>query len=213
MRILSLSPAAMLFVLGGCSGDAPTYDGISMIDFFPFDGARDAEYVNDDTTVGWKMLAHMVPEPEVIDNREIATFEYRKDDGTLLYAVKWSVRSHQPIQIEAWADGTGEFVTFDPPIAVADSAMLTGESVTTETGGMTFTGTYVGPEDCTVIWGGLDWEDCAHIRLDDGDGDDMAGPKFAGDYWFVTRYGQAWARTTGYTQPWKLSDYDWDTGA
>ena len=213
MRILSLSSASMLFVLGGCSGDAPTYDGISMIDFFPFDGARDAEYVNDDTTVGWKMLAHMVPEPEVIDNREIATFEYRKDDGTLLYAVKWSVRSHQPIQIEAWADGTGEFVTFDPPIAVADSAMLTGESVTTETGGMTFTGTYVGPEDCTVIWGGLDWEDCAHIRLDDGDGDDMAGPKFAGDYWFVTRYGQAWARTTGYTQPWKLSDYDWDTGA
>jgi len=213
MRILSLSSASMLFVLGGCSGDAPTYDGISMLDFFPFDGARDAEYVNDDTTVGWKMLAHMVPEPEVVDNREIATFEYRKDDGTLLYAVKWSVRSHQPIQIEAWADGTGEFVTFDPPIAVADYAMLTGESVTTETGGMTFTGTYVGPEDCTVIWGGLDWEDCAHIRLDDGDGDDMAGPKFAGDYWFVTRYGQAWARTTGYTQPWKLSDYDWDTGA
>jgi hypothetical protein len=184
-----------------------------MIDFFPFDGGRDAEYVNDDTTVGWKMLAHMVPEPEVVDNREIATFEYRMDDGTLLYAVKWSVRSHQPIQIEAWADGTGEFVTFDPPIAVADSAMLTGESVTTETGGMTFTGTYVGAEDCTVIWGGLEWEDCAHIRLDDGDGDDMAGPKFAGDYWFVTRYGQAWARTTGYTQPWKLSDYDWDTGA
>ena len=212
MRILAPS-ASLLFILAGCTGEGPTYSGTSMTDFFPFDGGRDAEYVNDDTTVAWHLLTHMVPETVVVDNRETATWEYRMDDGTLLYAVKWSVRSNQPVQIEAWADGTGEFVTFDPPIVVANAFMLSNDSVTTETGGMTFTSTYIGPEDCTVIWGGLEWEDCAHIRIDDGDGDDMAGPKFAGDYWLVTRYGQAWATTTGYAQPWKLSDYDWDIGA
>ena len=48
-----------------------------------------------------------------------------------------------------------------------------------------------------------------HIRLDDGDGDDMAGPNFAGDYWLVQRYGPAWMHLTGYTEKWNLARYEW----
>ena len=204
--------AMLLLSLAACDGNGVNYPGTTMTDYFPFDGGRDATYVNADTEgVPWHLVTHKVEPTEQFEGREIATFEYSKEDGTLLYSVKWSVESQQPIQIEGWADGTGEFTMFDPPLVVAEYQMHSDSSVTTETGGYSWTSTYYGPEDCPVLWGGLDWTDCAHIRIDDGDGDDNAGPKFAGDYMFVTRYGAAWMTTTGYQQ-WTLSDYDWDTG-
>lgn len=204
--------ATLLLSLLACDGGGATFKGTSMIEYFPFDGSRDATYVNADTAgVPWHLLVHKVEPTENVDGREIATFEYAMEDGTLLYAVKWSTQSQSPIQIEAWADGTADFTVFDPPINVSDAYMHSDTSVTTETGGTTYTSTFFGPEDCPVLWGGLDWTGCAHIRIDDGDGDDNVGPKFAGDYWFVTRYGAAWMTTTGYQQ-WTLSDYNWDTG-
>ncbi len=200
-----------LFLLAACEGSKTTYSGTAMGVYFPFDGGRDAEYVNADTNVAWHLMLHKVEPTETTEGREVATFEQSMDTGELLYSVKWSVSSQQPIQIEGWSEGTGEFQIFDPPLVVANANMHSDESVSTETGGRSWTSTFFGPEDCPVLWGGLEWEDCAHIRIDDGDGDDNVGPAFAGDYWFVTRYGPAWMTTTGYAQ-WTLSDYDWDSG-
>ena len=83
-----LAAAILASVLAGCTGQGPIYDGTSMVGFFPFDGDRDAEYVNEDTSIAWHLMVHKVPETTVVDNRETATFEYSMDDGTLLYAVK-----------------------------------------------------------------------------------------------------------------------------
>lgn len=214
---LSALPLSVLTTTG-CAGGGSQYNGTSMAEYFPFDGGRHGEFVNNDSTVPYHLLTEKLEPTELDeDSRETATFEVSKDDGTLLYAVKWSVRSNQAVRIEAWADysaGVGAaFTVFDPPIDVVDAFMQIGDTTETSTGGMNFTGTYVGPEDCPVLWGGLDWEDCAHIKLDDGDGDDSAGPKFAGDYWVVARYGQAWMQLTGDAEAWKLSDYVWDTGS
>lgn len=208
----SLVSLAVL-ALAGCSGGGAAYNGTSMTEYFPFDGGRDGEFVNADSTIGYHLLTHKVEPTELAeDGRETATFEVSKDDGTLLYSVKWSVRSNEPVRIEAYSEGTADFTVYDPPIDVVDAFMITGDTIESSTAGMNFTGTYLGPEDCPVLWGGLDWTDCAHINLDDGDGDTTTGPKFAGDYWLVARYGQAWMTLTGDTQPWQLSDYQWDTG-
>ncbi len=215
MRLFPVAIPVALALLAGCGGPpTDSWNGTVMADFFPSDGSRDAEYVNDDSTnVTWHMLTHEVqPVETASDTRVTYTLEYSKDDGTLLYAVKWSVRSNQPVRIEAYAEGTADFTVYDPPIDVVNADMVSGDAVTTTTGGTTFTGTYVGPEDCPVLWGGLSWTGCAHITIDDGDGDNTKGPLFAGDYWLVARYGEAWLQTTGFTQPWKLSDYNWDTG-
>lgn len=210
--------APVIAALCGCPGGGSQYNGTSMVEYFPFDGGRDGEFVNNDSTIAYHQLTHKVEPTELAeDGRETATFEVSTNDGTLLYAVRWSTRSNQPVRIEAWADysagADSAFTVFDPPIDVVDAFMRSGDTMETSTGGTTFTGTYVGPEDCPVLWGGLDWEDCAHIRLDDGDGDDSVGPKFAGDYWVVARYGQAWMQLTGDAEAWRLSDYTWDTGS
>ena len=90
--------AALLLSLTGCDTGGTTYQGTSMVEYFPFDGGRDATYVNADTEgVPWHLMAHKVEPTENVDGREIATFEYSMEDGTLLYAVKWSTQSQQPI--------------------------------------------------------------------------------------------------------------------
>jgi hypothetical protein len=204
--------SVLLTLLLACSGGDTTYKGTQMSEYFPYDGSRQAEYFNEDVdNVTWKMVVDKLEPTEMMGNYEVVTFEWSNyDNAEIVGAVKWSSGSGDGIHIHGFAEGTGEFVMFDPPIAFTDDSdyMQVGASVTTETGGYTFTSTYVGNESCPVQWG-LDWEGCVHIRLDDGDGDDMAGPNFAGDYWLVQRYGPAWMHLTGYTEKWNLARYEW----
>jgi hypothetical protein len=207
-----------LLLAVGCTGGGSTYgyQGLKMSPYFPMDGERQAEYANEDVdNVPWKLEVEKVDETETSGSTEIVTWEqYRDDTAELVGAVKWSADSSDGIQIHAYAVGTDDFTVFDPPIAVSDNSdyMNRGDSVVTETGGMTFTSTFVEVVDCPVQWG-LDWEDCVHMRIDDGDGDDTVGPIFAGDYWLVTRYGPAWMHTTGYDDKWNLAHYDWSNEA
>ena len=199
--------------LTACTGTTPTFDGTKMSDFFPQDGDRQAEYINEDSTnIAWKLVVEKIEPVEMIDEVEVVTWEWsRSDTGEVIGSVKWSSNSQDSIRIHGYeVTATGESVMFTTPIAIApdDDDMLSGESVTTTTDGWTVTSTLVGKEDCSVNWG-MDWEDCVHIRLDDGDGDDMVGLPFAGDYHLVQRYGPAWMHLTGYAEKWNLADYDW----
>lgn len=199
-------------LLVACDGGLVDYKGTQMSEFFPYDGSRQAEYFNEDVdNVDWKLVVEKVEPVEQIGAYEVVTFEWSNySTGEIVGAVKWSSSSGDGIHIHGYSVGTGDVTTFDPPIAFTDDDdyMKAGESVTTQTGGMTFTATFVGVEDCPVQWG-LEWEDCLHIELDDGDGDDSAGPIFAGDYWLVQRYGPAWMHLTGYSEKWNLARYDW----
>ena len=199
-------------VLLACVDNRPEFKGTKMSPYFPMDGERTAEYNNGDVEgVPWKLVVEKVDQIERVNEEDVVTFEwYRDDTGELLGAVKWSATSGEGIKIHAFAQGVEDFTTFDTPVLVSeeDDTMTRGSSVTTETNGYTFTSTLVGFEDCPVDWG-LEWEDCAHISIDDGDGDDMTGPNFAGDYWLVQRYGPAWMELTGYPQKWNLAHYEW----
>ncbi|MDP2314076.1 MAG: hypothetical protein Q8P41_14335 [Pseudomonadota bacterium] len=202
-----------LVLLVACVDNKPNFPGTKMSPYFPMDGGRQAEYNNEDPTgVPWQLVVEKIEPVEMVDEEEVVTFEWSNHDtGEIVGAVKWSASSGDGIKIHAFSVGTGDFTTFDTPVLVSDDddLMLRDDTVTTETNGYTFTATLVGFEDCTVDWG-LDWEDCAHINLDDGDGDDTTGPIFAGDYWLVQRYGPAWMQLTGYEEKWNLAHYDWD---
>ena len=200
-------------VLLGCQPAAPGYPGTKMNEYFPFDGEREAEYINDDIeNVPWKLVIEKISPTELVDTAEVVEMEWTNfDTGDVLGSVRWSSDSSNSVQIHGYSDAAGEYITFDTPIQVTDDSnyMRKGDSVVTETNGFTFTSTLVGVESCPVIWTTDDWE-CEHILIDDGDGDDMAGPLFAGDYWLVTRYGPAWMKLTGDDQKWVLGHYDWD---
>lgn len=205
----------LLSALVACDGGTTTFRGTQISGYFPYDGQRTAEYVNEaPEEVPWKLVVEKIEPTERVGDLEIVTFEWSKKEGSditgIVGSVKWSSVDGDGVQIHGYSVGTDAFVTFDPPVQVSDDDdyMKVGESVTTETGGYTFTSTFVGVEDCPVQWG-LDWEDCLHFTIDDGDGDDNAGPIFAGDYWVVQRYGPAWMHLTGYEAKWNLAHYEW----
>jgi hypothetical protein len=201
-----------VLALVACGGSTTTYKGTQMSDFFPLDGdVRQAFYTSEGGANGQDLVITKLLPTENIDGNEVVTLEYGLEsdaDGsieTVIGAVKWS--NDDGIQIYAWSEGAGgEFTVYDPPVVVAKSTWLRDDPVETVTGGLTFTSTFVGFENCPVTWG-EEWDDCAHIRLDDGDGDDSVGPMFAGDYWLVTRYGIAWMQNTGTATYWDLKNH------
>jgi hypothetical protein len=212
---------ATLALLAACDPE-PTFKGTGPLnEYFPYDGERQALYYYAGTAstdsggagIGYNLLVDKLESVEEIDDVEVVTFTYTKvylDDTTeLLGQIKWMSDS-DGVRVYAYAEGLDDFITFEHPIEVTSNTnyMHTGDSVETQTDGYTFTCTYVGQEDISVQWG-LDWEGAVHFRIDDGDGDDMIGPFFAGDYWLVTRYGPAWMHLTGYEDKWDLADYDW----
>lgn len=210
----------LALTLACTSGSTTTYKGTKMDEFFPMEGGRQATYVNEDANVPYQLEMEKVSDFEQVGDRQVWTFEYYDDQTfSLVAGVKWSVVPGDAVQIHGWSDASGSSTTYDPPVNVTDPSgyMHVGDSVVTETGGVSFTSTYVGNEDCPVQWG-LDWEDCAHMSISDGGADVSAAdaatrPFFVGDYWLVTRYMIAWMHNRGYDQKWNLADYDYDTGS
>lgn len=203
----------LTLLLLACSGGAYTTQGTKVSDFFPFDGERNAVYLNDDESVDWELRVEKIDE-SVVSGRTVVTMTYSQETDTALtelYAVKWSTLDGDSTLIHAYSEAGGAFTEYDPPISVTSGSgwMRVGDAVSTETGGYSFTSTFVEVVDCPVKMG-LDWQDCSHFELDDGDGDPNAGPLFAGEYWQVTSYGTAWMLLTGYTDKWNLLDYDWE---
>jgi hypothetical protein len=208
----------LLVLLAACTGGTgtTTYKGTKMDDFFPFDGERQATYVNEDASIPYQLEMELAQPSEQVGDREVWTLEYYEDQTfSLVAGVKWSVENGGSAQIHGWAGPDGSYVMYDPPIDATDPSgyMHVGDSVTTDSGGTTWTSTYVGNEDCPVQWG-LDWENCVHLSISDGgaapsSADPPSRPFFVGDYWLVTRYMTAWMHNAGYDQKWNLADYDY----
>jgi hypothetical protein len=216
---MRLCLSLLILPLAGGLACEPTYNyvGYKMHKQFPLDGDRNWTYQSDDETVTYEMLVEKEDPPSTSDGYEVYTFAYYNDtDGTLLHEVDWSSDSINGVAIHGYRDyeGSGgddtggleanDSQVFDPPIIFADDDMAPGASVTTTTGGWTFTSTLEVSEPCPNPWV-EDWNDCLKMVLED----DGSGSLVSGNYWLVPRYGVAWMRRTVDADTWKLRDADW----
>lgn len=210
MRNLILFAIPML--LTACPDDSNRYNfqGTVMNDYFPLDGDRSWTYTQLQDDIAWKLRVEKVPQTVWNGSTEIVTLEYYNDEtGDLLYSVDWSSGSSTGVQVWGWSDElTGEGASYDPPVQIAEKTMLTNDTTETETGGQTFTATFHGKETCSNDWR-ADWE-CVKVEVDDGDGDPMSGPPFAGTWWMATSWGTSRFIPTGYTDAWVLSSATFD---
>lgn len=208
MRIMCFALAATF--ASACTGGF-SYSGYTTHTYMPLDGARGWEYLQDDPDTIWTMNVDKVLPEEKSGDTVLVTLEHSVAEPVeVLYSVVWSSDSRDGILIHGYTMDD-QVVNYDPPVVVADYQMSTGDSVETSAGGMTFTSTLQGLEDCPNGWipEKETWE-CLHFVLDDGDGDSSAGPPFAGEYWMAPSWGISRFVPTGYTTPWVLAHADWD---
>lgn len=196
---------ALVPLVAACDGAGPSYTGHNTWEYFPLDGERSWKYAMDDDSAGYILEVEKVSTAEQ-GGTQIATLEYRKEDtGDLLYSVQWSSDSAGGILIHGYEVQGGDSVDFDAPVQFADYRMIGGDTVETQTNGMNFASTLVGLESCPNLWTTEEWE-CLHMSLDDGDGDDMAGPPFAGDWWIAGSWGASRFQPTGWNADWVLTN-------
>lgn len=181
-------------------------------DYVPLDGYRTWTYVNEG--VDWPLVLHTGATSILDDGTETVTIDWtRGDTDEALGSVTWSSAHHEGVFIHAWSVGDEEPTVFNAPVGLTDKRglMQPGDTAGTTTNGCTFLSELVDWDvHCRTQWSPWDPTDnlCIHMRLDDGDGDDDAGPNFAGDYWFLGDFGAAWMRLTGYPEIWNLYQYD-----
>lgn len=207
----------LLSLLLACTGGT-TYAGVKMDEYFNAVAVGESTYANEDQeAVPDNMLMAQVFPSEVVDGREIITLEQYMDDDnhTFLGGVMWSTVAGKETQIHGWSGPDGVYTLFDPAIDVTVDTGYEhpGDSVITETGGVTYTSTYVNNEDCQTLWTTQPWEDCLHLTIDDGGGavssaDPATRPIFVGEYWLVTRFFVAWMHTSGYDAKWNLANFN-----
>ncbi len=194
-----------------CGGATYNYVGYLMDNQFPLDGTREYQYLSDDESIETPIRVEKASTPTATGTYDIYTFEtYNDESGDLLNIVDWSSDSVYGILIHGFTDyaNSEDPVVFDPPLIFADDEMAPSDFVVTQTGGMTFTSTFVGVEPCPNYYV-AEWNECLRMELDDGDGDANAGSMLAGTYWLVPRYGIAWFQQTGDAEPWVLWKHSW----
>ena len=189
-----------------------SYDGHRVSDYFSMDGERSWEYAQVDEEVMWNMRIDKVAEERVGDH-DIVTLEYWGEDiegdgNWLVYEVQWSADSVDGVLIHNYTMDGEDTVVFDPPVVVAGYQMVSGASVSTSTAGKTYTGTFVGIEDCPNYWTTDVWE-CAHLILDDGDDDDSNNAPFVGEMWMANNWGASRFTGAGYDTDWVLKKATW----
>ena len=195
-------------LLGGCEGQKFAYDGETLWERFPLEGDRLWEYVNEDSAVDYSLAIEKTAE-QLQDGKSVVTLTYTAIDGdggkVVIHEVDWSSDADDGIEIWRWtdftADAAGVTTEFSPPIQMAARQMNNGESVVTTTGAGTYTGQYLGLQDCPNNWSNDTWE-CARLTLTS----DVGGEPFTGEYWIAMSYGTSWMAPTEAGGKWVLSN-------
>ena len=206
MRTLGL----VILALGvaGCDSTV-TVSGFQMEQYFPFDGNRTWEFVSSDTSLDYRLVATLDPAFTAAEEgvTRIYGVSYHKtwegedaSEPEWVRDVLWS--SDGTFGTRIWGIDTPAGTTsYDPPIQLTDNEQLAGTTETTTTGGVTFTSTFLGNEQCPVLWT-EDWgNDCIRLSLDDGG----TGTEIAGDYWAITQFNVVGMQVGADTGVWQLS--------
>jgi len=193
MRLVLI--AALSAVAGlACTPTEPGYSGYPVTDFFPLDGVREWSFRSADATVPYELVGTKPLEGvTATDDGFTQIFDIRFEqvcisedescvDGEFAFA--WQQSASQDRGAFLWGYETpAGAVTFDPPVKLADRRTKVGDVMTTETGGHTWTATFLMTADCEVVWN-PNWTNCMVLVIDDGG----EGGGFAGTYWLATGY-------------------------
>ncbi|MEQ1508069.1 MAG: hypothetical protein ABMB14_37920 [Myxococcota bacterium] len=200
-------------LVAGCGGDyGPQFNGSPVWQMFPFDGERTWDYINTDTTLPHKLIGTSVLEPEVIGGVNVYTVQYVKEcvgadpacvEGELVRKIRWSSTVSDGVFIHGYDIGAG-IVDLVPPVQVTEDTMERGDVLETESGGIVWSSTMNGIEQCPIKMT-ADWPECGSftIAADVGDGYPVAG-----DLWATKGNGIAAMQLATETGQWQLSDVD-----
>ncbi len=204
-----------LLAIGACDKENPyTFSGTDMYELFPFDGdVRTWEYINVDESLSYRLVAKTrIEDPVEGGSYRIYNVDYTTDcvqtdptcvEDELIRTVGISSDVVNGVLIHT-VESNGSVINYDPPLALADKEMKPGDTVVTETDGQTFTATFVGVEFCPVRLN-VDWRDCAHITLEDGDADPLTNADIVGDYWAIAGQNIVAIQLSLDTDQWQLS--------
>ncbi|MEL6344216.1 MAG: hypothetical protein AAFV53_13940 [Myxococcota bacterium] len=206
--------ALLVAFAAGCDPEF-TYSGFQTHNYMGLDGDRNWAYVLDDNTLEWRLKVDKGPE-ETRDGSAVYPLDYGQEnlgtqEYTLLYTIWWSSDSRDGIRIHEIMDERAgkSSIAFETPIVIADPQMIPGESVTTETDGLTIVSTLDSQGSCPNDWiTGTPW-DCLNFEVDDG-AEGGSGLPLIGRWELATDYGPSRFQQTEYTSDWVLSTAYWD---
>lgn len=202
-----------LLLLAGCAGNGFTFPGTPVWKMFPFDGERSWGYISTDDAATYHLDTTSSGEAEKIGGANVYTLVTVKDcigsdpdcvDGDPAFRMSWSSDSVDGVQIWGYADGDGQYVELRPPIQVATAEMARGDTIETVTGGVTWTSTLDGIQECPIRLV-AQWDECAAFTLTvDG------GPAYpiAGTWYATAGNGIAAFQHEEEEQRWEVYDID-----
>ncbi|MCB9666229.1 MAG: hypothetical protein H6732_19120 [Alphaproteobacteria bacterium] len=196
-------------VAGGCAPSAPpTFEGRRVYEAFPFEPAgREWDYKSDNADLSYRMVGLQAEKAETVEtstklwqidvtaqcfNDTGACADLDMDgnaqdiDETVLEV--WKISAEFISGVRVWQMGE---VVYDPPVLLVEGRAQVGDVVETTSGGITFTSTYEGPEDCPGSYFEVDTDageervECEKIVVTDAG----AGSLLAGTWWAVAPYG------------------------
>jgi hypothetical protein len=176
-----------LVLFGGCEAAPPTYTGFNMDDFFPFDGERTWEYVNDDPTIAYHVKAALDSEPQVLEGN--AQRAYTINYTIECFAADPSCVEGDPFRVRALTISSdlsfGTMIhsvdmtetgieAFDPTVALTGPKGKVTDVWETDSGGVSWVSTFTMLTDCEVPYTD-EWTNCITLDVDD-DGDSATPP-------------------------------------
>lgn len=210
----------------GCDGGATTYTGFPMDSFFPFDGNREWEYVNDDPSISYHVKGVLDPVFEAAEggSQQIYTINYTiecfAEDPTCVTGDPFRIRALRMSSDGAFgtlvhsADFTETGIeTFDPPIELTAGDGKVGDIWTTETAGFTFASRFDHKADCDVPYTD-EWTDCITLVVDADGADNVAnvegGHPLYGEWVAVTGYNVIQFKWRDDPETWRLLSQKWE---
>ena len=167
-------------LLTACDGGGYTYAGLVMNDFFPFDGVRTWEFISSDTTVPYLMNAELGQTPELVEEgvTKVYTLSYStscpagvadctEDMEGWVRDIKLS-EGGRGARIHGFDSPETGPVVFEPPITLAARTMEVTDTVTTTTGGETFTTRFDNYGDFCDVPYTSEWNQCIVLTLCNG---------------------------------------------
>lgn len=196
----------------GCPSVEIDFQGDDVYKWFPFNGERIWTYQSTDTSLTYQLRGVLSEESRVLDDNRTRVYhvDFRVDcrsaddncvEDELAFSWEMSADSGKGVLFHSYGD-----TAYDPPVRLSGPQMVEGDTVVTESGGVTYTATYVGLVECPAIYWRNEKPTCGEIVVDDGG----AGSPLAGTYWAVTQFNVVAFKSDLTGEEWQLRDFFFD---